>query len=219
MVRSPRVKWVEEQIRKRYATGLILDVGFVGSYEEPFLHLSLREKNPAVRFIGVDINLQSVLKHRLSDTLVGDGQKLPFQDCIFDAILCLEVLEHIHCPEKILKEFYRVLHPEGELIITTPNAFAWWNVIRYWLLGSLKSRTQRAVYKGYLGAPDHIRFYDPLSLMNILQENGFETVEISTKNHAIPLFRRWIRWLRLLDLEFWPMNRLGHYICLIARKV
>lgn len=33
----------------------------------------------------------------------------------------LAVLEHLQCPEEIIKEIYRVLKPGGTLILTTPS--------------------------------------------------------------------------------------------------
>ncbi len=182
--RSPRVVWIEEAVRRRYADCRILDVGFVGGYEKPFIHFAIRQQNPNSKVVGVDLDVSGIKKHRIPDTLAADAKELAFKDNSFDAVLLLEVLEHLHCPDSILKELWRVVHPTGELLVTTPNAFAWWNVICHWLLGSLKSRVSRSVYKGYLGAPGHVSFYDPLSLMNVMYESGFETRIICTKNHA-----------------------------------
>ncbi len=39
----------------------------------------------------------------------------------FDAILCMEVIEHLHNPEDFLKEMKRILKKGGHLILTTPN--------------------------------------------------------------------------------------------------
>ncbi|MGH8009280.1 MAG: hypothetical protein ACREQ3_20010, partial [Candidatus Binatia bacterium] len=99
-----------------------------------------------------------------------------------------------------------------------PNAWSWWNFLRHWMMGSLASRVQRRVYRRYLGDEDHKQFYDPLSLMNLLEHAGFEILSIETKNHAIPLLRRWGKIFDLLDWQFYPMNRLGYNLCLIARK-
>ena len=215
---SPRVVWIESQVRQRYSKTRILDVGFVGNYQEPFLNLALHRQNPQAQIVGVDVNVEGVLKWRLPGTLAADGERLPFKDASFDAVLCLEVLEHLYCPIRLLAEFWRVLQPDGELVVTTPNAWSWWNFLRHWMTGSITSRVQRGVYRHYLGDADHKQFYDPLSLINLLDDTGFETIGITTKNHAIPLLRRWFKFFDLLDWQFYPMNRLGYYLCPITRK-
>lgn len=56
--------------------------------------------------------------------IVGDAHHLPqIPDASFDVILCTEVLEHLHTPEKALAEFRRILRPGGTLIITTRFIF------------------------------------------------------------------------------------------------
>jgi SAM-dependent methyltransferase len=51
--------------------------------------------------------------------VVGDAHELPFEDESFERILCTEVLEHLHTPQKAIDEMYRVLKKGGELILTT----------------------------------------------------------------------------------------------------
>ena len=217
-MRSPRIAWVESQVQKRYSGARILDVGFVGRYPVPGLHLALRRENSQAKVIGVDINVDQVLQCRLPGTVVADAGFLAARDDSFDAVLCLEMLEHLLSPMAVLREFHRVLRPDGELMITTPNAWSWSNFMRHWMTGSLTSRAQRSVYRHYLGDADHKQFYDPLSLMSLLDYAGFEPVEVASKNHAIPFLRRYSKSFELLDLQFYPMNRLGHYLCLIAKK-
>jgi 2-polyprenyl-3-methyl-5-hydroxy-6-metoxy-1,4-benzoquinol methylase len=216
--RSPRVTWIESQIRDRYSNSRILDVGFVGRYPEPGLHLALRRKNANAKVIGLDINVDRVLQCRLPDTIVADASSIGSRDNSFDVVLCLEMLEHLYSPMSVLREFHRVLRPGGDLVITTPNAWSWSNVLRNWMVGSLVSRSQASVYRRYLGDADHKQFYDPLSLLNLLDHAGFKVFELVTKNHAIPVLRQYSKSFELLDLQFYPMNRLGHYLCLIARK-
>lgn len=55
--------------------------------------------------------------------VVGDAHALPFEDKTFERVLCTEVLEHLHTPERALEEIYRVLKPGGMLILTTRFAF------------------------------------------------------------------------------------------------
>jgi ubiquinone/menaquinone biosynthesis C-methylase UbiE len=54
---------------------------------------------------------------------VGSATELPFSDNYFDIITSMETLEHIpqKLQEKCIEEFYRVLKPNGLLIISTPN--------------------------------------------------------------------------------------------------
>lgn len=46
---------------------------------------------------------------------------LPYESASFDYIACLEGLEHIENHHHALREFARILHPNGKLIISTPN--------------------------------------------------------------------------------------------------
>lgn len=65
-------------------------------------------------------------KHHLgSETkvyfVVADAKYLPFADDTFDFVYCSEVLEHLWDPMQGRDEFYRVLQPEGEAVISVPN--------------------------------------------------------------------------------------------------
>jgi SAM-dependent methyltransferase len=46
---------------------------------------------------------------------------LPYADAAFDAVVSLQVIEHLHSPQDFLAECARVLAPGGVLIISTPN--------------------------------------------------------------------------------------------------
>ncbi len=52
--------------------------------------------------------------------IVADAHDLSvIPDASFDVVLCTEVLEHLHTPEKAIGEFNRVLKPGGVLLLTT----------------------------------------------------------------------------------------------------
>lgn len=54
------------------------------------------------------------------------GRCLPFKDCTFSAITCLDVLEHLDNDVNLLKEIARVCKPGGHVIVTVPAfAFLW----------------------------------------------------------------------------------------------
>jgi len=61
--------------------------------------------------------------------IVADAHDLSiFRDSEFDCILCTEVLEHLHSPEKAVSEMYRVLKIGGTLILTTRFIFPLHNI-------------------------------------------------------------------------------------------
>lgn len=62
-----------------------------------------------------------------SDVLAQVGQRLPFPDDSFDAVLTFYALEHIHPLEDHLAEILRVLRPGGQLVGAIPceGGLAW----------------------------------------------------------------------------------------------
>ena len=52
--------------------------------------------------------------------IISDITAIPEPDASFDAIMCIEVLEHLPNPVLALKEFSRLLRTGGSLIITAP---------------------------------------------------------------------------------------------------
>jgi 2-polyprenyl-3-methyl-5-hydroxy-6-metoxy-1,4-benzoquinol methylase len=129
--RSPRVAWGERLVRERYSKSRFLDVGFVGTYREPFLHFAIRRQNPKAQILGVDINVEEILKKRLSNAVGARAESMAFKDRSFEVVLCLELLEHLYSPMNVLLELWRVLRPGGDLILTTPNAWSCWNFARH----------------------------------------------------------------------------------------
>jgi 2-polyprenyl-3-methyl-5-hydroxy-6-metoxy-1,4-benzoquinol methylase len=105
---------------------------------------------------------------------------LPFRDASFDKVFCLEVIEHIdhRANLQILREFWRVLKPEGQLIITTPNYGSPWPVIEG-LMDVL-----RLVPEVPGGA--HISKYRWRSLERCLLATGFAISRMGTFNHLSP---------------------------------
>lgn len=52
--------------------------------------------------------------------IISDIIAIPEPNASFDAIMCIEVFEHLPSPIKAIKEFYRLLKPGGYLILTAP---------------------------------------------------------------------------------------------------
>jgi 2-polyprenyl-3-methyl-5-hydroxy-6-metoxy-1,4-benzoquinol methylase len=65
--------------------------------------------------------LREVAKKCNSNRIVGSILEIPFKDNTFEFIISSEVIEHTPNPYLAMHELYRVLKPDGTLILTTPN--------------------------------------------------------------------------------------------------
>jgi len=75
--------------------------------------------------VGVDLEPEIVHRARARYPRVtfdiANLVSLPYPDASFDAVVSLQVIEHLHTPQEFLSEAKRVLAPGGRLIISTPN--------------------------------------------------------------------------------------------------
>lgn len=55
------------------------------------------------------------------------AEEMPFPDADYDFIQCMEVLEHLHHPEKALAEFRRVARPGARLVVSVPHPPEWFS--------------------------------------------------------------------------------------------
>ncbi len=58
-----------------------------------------------------------------ADFRVGFGERIPWPDASFDAILSFDVLEHVRSVRDTLQECWRVLRPGGHLLTVFPSYF------------------------------------------------------------------------------------------------
>jgi len=73
--------------------------------------------------------LNQVAKKCESDRIVGSILEMPFDDNTFDYVVSSEVIEHTPDPAQAIKEIYRVLKPNGTVVLSTPNQF-WYFSLR-----------------------------------------------------------------------------------------
>jgi SAM-dependent methyltransferase len=57
---------------------------------------------------------------------LGDEARLPFMDAIFDRVLIVHALEEAEAPQALLREIWRVMAPEGRLLIVAANRGGLW---------------------------------------------------------------------------------------------
>jgi ubiquinone/menaquinone biosynthesis C-methylase UbiE len=118
-----------------------------------------------------------------------DGNPLPFPDASFDFISCNHVVEHVFDTEKLIREFRRILSPNGLCIISVPNLAAWINRVAFLFAGQpLGSElgTEKVTYGFWptslqkrlepFRPSGHIRDFTPRGLRDLTRHCGFETV-------------------------------------------
>jgi len=117
--------FVEAFVPKVPAGGRVLEVGVGTGY-----HLrELRERVPAMEYLGVDISeLAVAFARRYADErgegsmrfeLANAAERIPAADGWADAAVCGEVLEHVEHPERLLSEIRRALKPRAPFFVTT----------------------------------------------------------------------------------------------------
>jgi len=119
-----RIEWVKSELLKLKSGSKILDAG-CGSqqYKKYCNHLEYFAQDfGKYNTDEVDSFAASNVPYQYGIlNYTGDIWEIDEVDNKFDAILCTSVLEHIPYPERTLKEFYRLLKPEGKLILTFPS--------------------------------------------------------------------------------------------------
>ena len=105
---------------------------------------------------------------------------LPYSDATFDAVVSLEVIEHLENPRHFVREIERILKVNGRCLITTPNQTS----LASKLCLLLRDQFQHFQDSCY---PAHITALVPIDLQRITVEAGltFESVTY-TDNGRIP---------------------------------
>lgn len=67
---------------------------------------------------------------------------LPLADSDFDAVLCAVSIQYLQYPEAVMSEIYRILKPQGIVIISFSNRMFYQKAIAAWRDGSATSRVQ-----------------------------------------------------------------------------
>lgn len=119
----------------------------------------------------------------------GQFHAMPFLSETMDVVLLPHVLELVHRPAHLLAECYRVLSPEGCLIILGFNPSSLWGLRRY--LGAKKTLPWRAHFK--------LKTY----VRHLLQAQNFAIEHTSTMLFQPPLKNA--RWMKKL----FPMEAAG----------
>jgi SAM-dependent methyltransferase len=120
----------------------------IGCGNKPF---AKSVKDLGCEYIGVDV-VDGFYDSEKID-LVGSAYSVPVADAIADAVLSVQVIEHLERPKDALREAYRILKPGGVLLISFPF-----------------------LYPIHAAPHDYMR-YTHFFLLSVAKEIGFEVVE------------------------------------------
>lgn len=117
-----REKWLEKTLKLIPSGSRILDAG---AGEQQYKRFCKHLKYVAQDFAQYDgkgdgKGLQMRAWDQSKLDIISDITSIPEPDASFDAVLCVEVFEHLPDPISAVKEFSRLLRPGGYLILTAP---------------------------------------------------------------------------------------------------
>lgn len=91
----------------------------------------------------------------------------------YDAVLSIEVIEHLLLPRKLMQNAYDALKPGGLFILTTPFHGYWKNL-------ALALTNKFDEHWHPLRDYGHIKFFSRDTILNLFSEFGFQALEFKT---------------------------------------
>jgi SAM-dependent methyltransferase len=96
--------------------GTVLDIGAADRWVASYLPAS-------THYIALDYPSTGRELYAARPDVFADGARLPFADKSIHHVICLEVLEHVRWPDRLLAEVARVLKPGGQLLLSMPFVY------------------------------------------------------------------------------------------------
>ena len=88
-----------------------------------------------VDVVSADLNPDAFVIQSRTSRRADLNAKLPFKDGEFDAVACIEGIEHIENPHLLTREANRILRPGGMVYVSTPNVLSIRSRLSYLLRG------------------------------------------------------------------------------------
>lgn len=231
-----RLQFISSMLRQSITDGAeVLDIGCGNGIISRSLGAA------GFKVLGVDVSEKAIEKARSlnkfsnvrfevrsAEQLVAGGQQ-------YEAIICSEVLEHLHQPDNLLKVLRQVLKENGVLIVTVPNGKGGRELLvtrpvqaimkRFPLCWKWLNRLKSMLgYKGTTVQSDaddlsHVQFFTIESLSDLATKGGFRIAHWGKSNFIEDVFpfsllTKRLRKLQQLDCkvaEWLPLKMTGGF--------
>lgn len=156
---------ISRELSKCKNSGRILEAGCGDGYWVNFFN------NMGFQAYGIDISKVAIDRAVTANSntkqsyIIGDVRRLPLAPNTFDYIFSFGVLEHFPEPITTLIDFYRVIRPNGQCLVTVPNIFS---------IQTITIPIQKILGKFNLGRQS---LFSRNSIKNLLKQAGFKNVE------------------------------------------
>lgn len=135
---------------------------------------------------GVDVSpeaLEFCRERGLTNVRLGAAEQLPYEDGTFDLVTALDVVEHLDDDIAGLREFRRVLKPDGRILLFVPTFMFLWGVQddvshhrRRYRLPELRQAVERAGFVVERTTYANITFFLPILLgRKLMSVTGLRT--------------------------------------------
>ncbi|CAL1518094.1 class I SAM-dependent methyltransferase [Chitinophaga sp. MM2321] len=217
-----RLNFITDSLQKEIpANGTVLDVGCGNGV------ISRHLGQFGYVVLGIDISQKTIDVARSKNTLPNvkfeaiSAEQLTASGQTYDAVICSEVLEHLHHPEVLLRTIYASLKDGGTLVVTVPNG----NGPREVCVTKpmLKARNNPGLWSfinnvkkalGFKGTTvqsqadnlDHVQFFSRKDLEQLANANDFEIIRFAKTNFVedvfpFSLFTKRVKALQTLDCK------------------
>lgn len=115
------------------------------------------------QLVGIDFDESAAAACRSLgfEAYAGRIEDLPIAESSLDAVIMLQLIEHLEDPAAICRAVFRLLRPGGVFVVETPN------------LGGLDHRWFRGRWWGHYHFPRHWNLFSTASLRRMLEAAGF----------------------------------------------
>lgn len=115
------------------------------------------------------------LAHKRLRLVNGDATAMPFAENSFNQVIMTEVLEHVQNERKSVSEVYRVLKPNGILVLTVPgyNFPFLWDPLNWILQNIFGTHISGTNFFAGIWAR-HLRLYKRENLKKLIKNEGFK---------------------------------------------